>query len=371
MTDAGADEGADAGQPDLTRVLAEINQEVERRRATGELPPELERELDRTFAEFAPVDAIDADFDSIVAKIERSAVIDIHPSTVSAYPGAAQMKQFVTKATAFYLRHVATQASGLFQALARALRLLGERVEQLEAERGGGDGAPWAELAAQAEAQMPMSTDITVTWGDFVLKELGSPGGRVLHAHAADGRLVRRLVDAGLDAYGVEPSEEAALAASDLVPDIRAVPAADHLRTLPEGALDGLVLSGFVERLALPSLVGLAQLAASRLAPGGVLVVVSVHPGAWLRSGPPLAVDLAEGRPVHPETWQALLGTAGFVDLTAQLEARPEMAEVRTDGWPDDGNLGALAAACRDNFARLGQAVLGPAEFAVSARRPR
>lgn len=353
-----------------TRVLlTEIHAEVERRRASGELPRELERELDRTFAEFAPVDAVDADFDTIVSKIERAAIIDLRPSMTSAYPGAAQMKQVVAKATAFYVRHVATQASGLFQGVARALRLLGKRLDELEGERGKKDLAPWQELEAGADAGGQSGASVREGWDAFVMAQLtgattASPKGRVLHAHAGDGRLVRRLVDAGYDAYGVEPSPEAALAASDQVVDIRAGAAVDHLCTLPEGTLDGLVLSGLVERLDPTGLMQLVALAASRLRPGAALVVLSLHPDAWARTGPPLVVDLVPGRPIHPETWHALLARAGFVDGVTELGARPQLAAVASEGssqW----------AAVNENFARLAEAAFGPADFAVSARRPR
>lgn len=342
---------------DNSQLLVEIRQEVERRRASGDLPAEMERELDRTFAEFAPVDALDANFDTIVSKIERSAVIDLSPSVVSAYPGAAQMKQVVAKATAFYVRHVATQASSLFQGVARALRLLGERVDELELSKGAGDPARWRELEGLPEARWSPSS--AVSWDDYVLEQLGAPSGRVLHTHAGDGHLVRRLIDAGYEAYGVEPVADVALAASDVVPDVRAMAAADHLRILPPGSLTGLVLSGLVEVVTPASLVELVGLAASSLAKGGTVVVLSAHPDAWRRAGPPLAVDLAPGRPVHPETWETLLARAGFVDVTTRLGFREQLAEVAGSD-----------AACNDNFARLAAAVFGPADFAVRARRP-
>jgi SAM-dependent methyltransferase len=227
----------------------------------------------------------------------------------------------------------------------------------LEAERVSGErgGARERLLGASGAA---VSDTVPAGWADFVISRLGTPAGRVLHAEAGDGELVRRLVDAGFDAYGVEPSEEAALAASDLVPDIRAVDAIDHLRTLPPDSLSGLILSGFIERLDLGSLVGLAEQAASRLAPGGRLVVVSAHPRAWWHYGPPLAVDLAPGRPWYPETWEALLRGAGFADPTVQLGARPQLAPVAD-------------SAANENFARLAEAVFGPTDYAVSAHQPR
>ena len=44
---------------DPDRLMAEIEDEVRRKRASGELPADLERELDLVFARFAPVNAID------------------------------------------------------------------------------------------------------------------------------------------------------------------------------------------------------------------------------------------------------------------------------------------------------------------------
>jgi hypothetical protein len=355
----------DAVPFDRTKLLSEIQSEVVRRRVSGELPMDLERELDRTFAEFAPVDAIDADFDTIVSKVERSAVIDLRPSVVSAYPGAAQMKLLVAKATAFFVRHVATQVSALVQGLARALRMLGDRVDQVERALGGRElAALRVQEGLRGTESCPTATD---TWDEFIIEQLGPAGsssGRVLQANAANGRLVRRLVDAGYDAYGVEPSEEAALVAADRVPDVRATSAADHLRTLPPASLGALILSGVVDQLDPIGLMDLVELAASRLEPGGTMIVVSCHPDEWQRNGPPLAVDLAPGRPVHPETWRVLLGRAGLVERTTQLGRGRQLPAIAGDGSPQ-------WAVGNENFARLAEAVFGPADFAISARRPR
>jgi hypothetical protein len=330
---------------DAAALVAEIEEEAARRRQSGELA-EFERELDRTFARFAPVDALEADFDTILAKVEEASVIDTRPPTLSARPGVARMKQGVAKATGFYVRHVAAQVSGLVQALTRAVRLLDERVAALEQQVPVKRSELWRRLVQQgAVAAAPVGG-----WTGLAVQRLGGADGRVLHAYAGDGSLLGALVAAGIDAYGVEPLEDLADAASDRAADIRTDDLVAHLEVLAPGSLGGVVLSGCVERLGPRALVDLAELTTSRLAPRGVLVVISAHPGSWARSASPLAVDLAEGRPFHPETWAAL--------LAALRCARIEVHEASGEPAAVTGDVGGREAAAS-----------GPGSYAVTAVR--
>src|ERR1700738_1992099 len=111
---------------DFRRLLAEIEDEARHKRTSGELSAEFERELDLAFARYAPVDAVDGDFDALVAKLETSTTIDTRASVESSRPGVAQLKRVVGKAIDWDLRHVANQVSGLSHALLKALRLLAD-----------------------------------------------------------------------------------------------------------------------------------------------------------------------------------------------------------------------------------------------------
>ena len=77
---------------------------------------------------------------------------------------------------------------------------------------------------------------------------------------------------------------------------------------------DGLLLTGVVDRLRPGAARALAHLAASRLAPGGVVVLVSARPEAAVAIDPVVA-DLAPGRPLHPVTWCHLLARYGLSEL--------------------------------------------------------
>ncbi|MGH9069177.1 MAG: hypothetical protein ACRD0J_17070, partial [Acidimicrobiales bacterium] len=150
----------------------------------------------------------------------------------------------------------------------------------------------------------------------------------------------------------------AALADLDLWPD---QPLA-HLAAVGEGGLAGIVLSGWVDRLARRDQQRLVGLSAAKVAPGGSLVVVSTSPAVWDRRPPPVEADLAGGRPLHPATWSRLLAEAGFDVL--RVHAGP--SEPGLDPLPGDDPA---TASINAELARLDQALFGPVGYAVTATR--
>jgi Methionine biosynthesis protein MetW len=343
--------------PETTRLMAEIDEEVRRKRASGELPADFERELDLAFARYAPVDAVEGDFDSIVAKLEVSTVIDTEASTESSRPGVAQIKTGVAKAVGWYVRHVASQTSGLFHATAKALRLLGDRVDALEA------GSPAAATRAWREVRTSRATNPLPPgpWDNLLIETMKAAPGRVLHGECGDGSLVAALQAAGVDAYGVEPDDDLALDAADRADDVRADDVVGHLRLLSPASLGGLVLSGCVERLPAGTVADLADMASAKLAPGGAIAIVSGHPDAWRTSRDPVEVDLSPGRPLHPETWEAILSSRPFEQVTVHQGPRQRGLD------PVDK----AATTINANLGRLNDLLFGPVSYAVVAQRAR
>ena len=336
---------------DHRRLLGEIDAEVRRRRESGDLPADFERELDLAFARFAPVHAIGDDFHQVLERAEQSTFVDVLAPTESAQPLVGQVKRVIRKAIIWEVRHVAQQVSGFATAITRAVRLLGRRVDALEqvsppagrlrAAGGGGSPSPDAER-----------------WGPTVVTALVGATGRVLHAECGDGALVAFLTDAGFDAYGVDPVEQAAPAGVE----VRTDEALDHLSALPDDALGGLVLSGCVERLPVGAQADLAALAAAKVAPGGAVVVLSADPRGWERGRSPVDTDLAAGRPLRAETWCHLLGAQHLDVRVADEEAVADVDRLQ----PVPGADPALAA----NLDRLNQLLFPPAAYAVVATRP-
>lgn len=330
--------------------MAEIEREVRARRRSGDLPAGMEIELDRVFESVAPPGAVGTGFEATLERAERAAFVDPVGPTASRFPGVSFMRRVLRKLLAFYVEHVVRQIAAFGVTLVRAVRLLGDRVSAIEARSPALDPRVRS-LAAPIEADADMSP-----WLDLACEHMKGTTGRVLHGECGTGALAARLAGAGADVYGVDPRDDAAALADEQELEVRSADALDHLRSLPDGSLGGLVLSGCVDRLPLGELDELARRAAAVLVEGAPLLVVGTHPAAWSRSRSPVALDLAPGRPLHPETWEWLLATHGFDGIESRLAEAPTL-EHSGDPIVDA------------NFRMLGEMLLGPATFAVTARR--
>jgi hypothetical protein len=342
---------------DMQRLTAEINAEVRRRRAAGDFPPGLERELDAMFARYAPA-TTGGDFDEVVEAAERTSFVHADVPTASNQPMLSYVKRGLRMVMAWYVRFLAQQVTAFAGAITRAVRLLGHRVDTLERVTVKAAEQTLAEIT-ERRAGPDLSP-----WAGIVSRALKGVEGRVLHAECGEGTLLARLVADGRDAYGVEPTERLAMAAAQAGLDVRADDALTHLRAVPDGALGGLVLSGAVDCLPLGSVLELTDLAAAKLAAGGVVTVISAGPAAWARSLDPVVADLSPGRPLHPETWIHLLAARGFTAATVHS------GEAGHDGLREVPNSTVGADVINANVGRLNQLLFAPASYTVSACRP-
>jgi SAM-dependent methyltransferase len=297
---------SDAPELDLQQVLREIDEEVRARRAAGEFPPGMERELDLLFARFAPPTVSGDDLDGLLEAAERTSYIDHHPPTGSSFGPLTLVKRVEWKLLGWFFRFVTQQVTAFAGIVVQALRLLGRRVDALEHATPGAD-------AMQREAAMRAGSAADVgPVADVVAEHMAGIRGRVLVAECGDGSLLRRLAD--LDVYGVEPRPDLAESASLAGLDVRADGAVEHLRVVDDDALHGLVIMGIVDRSPLGVQLRLIERAVDVLAGGGRLAVVGTSPDAWGR-GNPIEADLSPGRPLHAETWAHVLEHAGFSDV--------------------------------------------------------
>jgi hypothetical protein len=299
-----ADAHAEAAAPDAGALMADIEREVRARRRAGQIDDEYERELDRIFDAVAPPGATGPGLEAALTRAERAAVIDPVGPVASRLPGVPLARRALRKALAFYVEHVARQVTAFGVMVVRALRLLDERVEMIEARSPVTD-------PRLADVATPIASDLDIApWRDLAVKTLAPAHGRVLHAECGDGAFLVALRDGGVDAYGVDPRRDAARVSDEHGVDVRTMSALVHLRSVPAGALGGLVLSGCVERLAVGDLVELVDHAARVLGPGAPVIVVSRSPGDAYAN--PVAADLSPGRPLHQETWAFLLERRHF-----------------------------------------------------------
>ncbi len=206
-----------------------------------------------------------------------------------------------------------------------AFRFLSARVATLEARLAHEDrpveGAAWLVPARELGGWSgPVAAHVLAR----------TPGGTIVHADCGEGSLLRELTSKGAAAHGVEPRGAVALRALEHGWSVTIAEASEHLASVAEGSLGGVVLSGAVDRLPLHALLPLLTRCRVVLARGAPLVVVSEYASADRRDAP--ACDLVDGRPLHEATWELLLTRSGF-DEVAPL----------ADGTGGDGRF-ALAA---------------------------
>ena len=297
---------SDQDELDLQQVLREIDEEVRARRAAGEFPPGMERELDLLFARFAPPTVSGDDLDGLLEAADRTSYIDHHPPTGSRFVPLSLVKRVEVKLLGWFFRFVTQQVTAFAGILVQSLRVLGRRIDALE------QATPGASPAQRDAAMRAGQAADAGSLADVVAAHLRGVRGRVLVAEAGDGALVRQLAE--LDVYGVESRLELAEAASLAGLEVRADDAIEHLRVVDDGALHGLVLVGVVDRSSLGVQLHLVQRALKVLADGGRLAIVGTSPDGWGRANP-IEADLSPGRPLHAATWAHLLAEAGFAGV--------------------------------------------------------
>ncbi|HET7489715.1 MAG TPA: hypothetical protein VFJ85_17435 [Acidimicrobiales bacterium] len=256
-----------SGVIDHRRLLDEIDAEVRRRRADPSVAA-LERDLDASFARFAPAPAAGTGFEAMLTRAQDASFVDASPAVVSSRTAVRRLKGLVHRAVGWEVRHVAVQVSAFAATLTEAVRLLGRRVDALEAAR-----------ADPVDPFEPPAWE----WAPVLAGVVAGPPGPV--GLAGCGALAEALGAIGIDA--VEVSGD------------------------PAGPFGALVLSGPAVRRPPAALAALARRAAAAVAPGGTVVVVDADPAAWAAARSPVEVDLG-ARPLHAATWRVLLADAGL-----------------------------------------------------------
>ncbi len=299
----------------VQQVMAEIAEEVRLRRASGDLPPRLERELDELFLAHSPIGVRGGDLSEALRLVDAATFIDPVVPVESERAAGAVVKKGMRTMLLWYVGWVTHQMSQSAAAVSRALHIVDDQLKELE-HRIEAQRVPEATVV-----EFPTSVGTGAWWVEPALAALAKAPGRVVHAACGDGWLVKQIVDAGLDAYGIDPRAPVVDAGELRALDLRDEHLTEHLRAVVAAGLGGVVLSGTVEGMAGGERTHLLAAIGNRLAPGGTLVVHSVGRAAWEAADAPYPADLASGRPLRPDTWCRLLEESGY---TASVQPGPD-----------------------------------------------
>ncbi len=190
--------------------------------------------------------------------------------------------------------------------------------------------------------------------------------GPVLDAGCGRGAFLDVLAEAGIDAIGVDLEEGV------LVPCRvrgRSVVCDDGLAWLAArvpGSLGGVFAAQFVEHLEPLELSAFLEVSARAIAPGGRILIETLHPESWLSLARWFWRDPTHVRLVHPDTLAAMLEAAGFGAI--EVHTHPPLADVpafslgRAEDLDKAGSAALAMAELRDALFR------GPDFFVVATR---
>jgi 2-polyprenyl-3-methyl-5-hydroxy-6-metoxy-1,4-benzoquinol methylase len=290
----------------VEQVMAEIAEEVRLRRASGDLPPKLERELDELFLAHSPVAGRGGDLGDALRMVDAATFIDPVVPVDSERAAGAVVKKGMRSLLLWYVGWLTHQMSQSASAVSRALHIVDDRLQGLERQVEGQRVPP------AGVVEFPALQHAQAWWVEPAVTAVAKAPGRILHAACGDGWLVQRIAAAGGDAYGVDQRSRLVDAAELGILDLRGESVQEHLRAVAAAGLGAVVLSGTVDGMAGAERAQLLSAIGSRLAPGGTLVVHSVTRQAWESADAPPEADLAAGRPLRPDTWCSLLGQSGY-----------------------------------------------------------
>jgi hypothetical protein len=296
----------DDPQAYVQEVMAEIAEEVRLRRASSDLPPRLERELDELFLAHSPVAGRGGDLGEALRLVDSATFIDPVVPVDSQRAAGALVKRGMRSGLLWYVGWITHQISQFASAVSRALHIVDTRLHELERQveerRDPGSGV----------VEFPGQHGPDAWWAEPAVGAVAKVPGRILHAACGDGWLVRLIEKAGGDAYGVDPRAHVIDRAELGVLDLRGEDVVAHLRAVAPAGLGALVLSGVADGLDSGSRSQLLALVGTCLAPAGTLVVHSATRRAWDADDAPYEADLAPGRPLRAEAWVRLLEETGY-----------------------------------------------------------
>lgn len=351
---------------DLNQVRIEIEQEANKRRTQDASIADLERELNLTFARFAPVDASVDDLEAVIARVEEASNIDLL-SPIQGDKVAQFAKRLIRKAIRWYIRWIAEQLAGFGHATAKALSLLRVRLESLE--KGSNQGLEqdlhrfsFDQTASQDFPSLGKTSASDINhWGPILLKALEGTTGRICVGESASGELLDYFKKNAFDAYGVEPFKQAYLQAQSNGLEVRNDDVLDHLEILGDSVLAALVLTGCVDTYSVMRKAELLDLANKVLVKDGLLVILSSHPSTWGQGLSPVQKDLAPGGPIHPETWQQLLKNRSFSSIEVELAPSEPTFELLPE-------VDEASKALNTNWNKLNKAYSLPLSYLIFAK---
>ena len=196
-----------------------------------------------------------------------------------------------------------------------------------------------------------------------------SPDQPLLDLGCGRGEFLKLAGERGLNASGVDLNPEMVAHCRAQGLEVSEAGAAEHLRTLADASLGGIMMAQLIEHLDQDGLTELVSLCSAKLAPGGVLIAETINPQCLSVFASAFYLDLSHIRPIHPEAARFLWRWAGLGEVEI-LQRSPVPARDRLENLAGGGNLtaGELGTLNRD-VDRLNQLLFSFQDYAVIGRK--
>lgn len=288
---------AEAARRFARRVQGEVAAAADRRRREDPGLAREEREIERVWADIAPIGAAGRRDELLLDRVERLSLIDVD-APIGERPGARQLKSVIRKGTYWYLRYMSDQLNALHGVQARLLRRMEERVVRLEAAAG---------LGSFVDDVLGPPPPPSAAVGAAAADEFRAAVGPVMVASCGAGEALSPLAEAGIAVHGVDADPALVVAGVERGLDVRVADPREELRSSEPASLGGVLLGGFASRATLTEIGDLIDEVVRVLRPGGVLVVAGDDP----QSRPEPERELTAGRGLSPAAWALVLDPVG------------------------------------------------------------
>ena len=187
----------------------------------------------------------------------------------------------------------------------------------------------------------------------------------VLDVGCGRGEFLQLLKRSGIEGYGVDSDHAACEVArrkhlrvveADLFP---------HLRDLPERSLGGIYCARVIEYLPSNLQLELVSLCATKLKPGGLLVLETINPDSDVPFGRNSHIDPSHLRPIYAEVLRSMVDSNGLHDATVAVLA-PRPVPVASAGDPSGSHNGGSSM----ESAPAADLIAGALAYAIIAHRP-